>query len=94
MRGDANPSEVQTVGVPACLDRDVGMCPLMSMTCTGSVQEPECRIREVEHQPTQFRGVRGGTRPVLRIATLVDPLRIMEDGEELHHLGIGTGLLG
>ena len=43
--GDADPTEVQPVGVPAGLDRDVGVCPLVSVTGTGSVQQPECRIR-------------------------------------------------
>ncbi len=45
VRGDADPTKIEAVGVPAGLDRDVGMSPLVSVPGTGTVQEPELVIR-------------------------------------------------
>jgi len=94
VRGDANPTKVEPVGVPAGLDRDVGMSPLVSVPGTSTVQEPELVVRQVEQQPPQIQGESGGTWTVIGVSTFVHPLGVVEDGEKLHDLDVGTGLLG
>ena len=36
----------------------------------------------------------GGTGPVIRVITIVLTLGVMQDGEKLHDLDVGAGLLG
>ena len=94
VRGDADPTEVEPVGIPAGLDRDVGMSPLVSVPGTGTVQEPELVIRRSNRSPRRFQGESGGTGTVFGVSTFVDPPGVVEDGEKLHDLEVGTGLLG
>jgi hypothetical protein len=51
VRGDANPTKIEPVSIPAGLDRDVGVCSFMGMPGTSTVQEAELLIRQVEQQP-------------------------------------------
>ena len=55
VRGDANPTKIQPVGVPAGLDRDVGMRPLVRVPGTGPVQQAELVVRQVEQEAPQLR---------------------------------------
>ena len=51
-------------------------------------------VGQVEQQPSHFQGKSGGTWAVFGVSTFVDPLGVMEDGEKLHDLDVGTGLFG
>ena len=93
MRCDAHPAQVEPIGVPARLDRDVGMSPLVSVPVAGQVQEAELVVRQVEQQPAHFASESGGTRTVLGIQVFVHSPAVMKDGEKLHDLDAGTGLL-
>ena len=66
----------------------------MGMPGTRTVKEAEILVRQVEQQPPHFQGESGGTWTVLGVNTFVHPLGVVEDGEKLHDLDVGTGLLG
>jgi hypothetical protein len=70
------------------------MSPLVSVPGTGTVQEPELVVREVEHQSPQFLGVGGGTWAMIGIKVLVDSPGIVKHGKQAHHIDIRTRLFG
>lgn len=94
VRGDAHPTKVETIGVPAGLDRDIGMRPLVSVPRTRAVQQAKLVVRQVEQQPSHFQGEGGSSWTMFGVSTFVDSLGVVEDGEELHDLDAGSGLLG
>src|SRR5262249_50793353 len=48
VRRDPDPPEVQAVGLPAGLDRDVGMGPLVQVPGPGPMEQVELMIRQAE----------------------------------------------
>jgi hypothetical protein len=87
---DADPAEVQAVGIPAGLDGDVGVCPLMGVPGTRAVEKPECRVGEVKQGTAQFQCVSGRAWSVIGVRALTDPLRVVDDREKLHDVDVGT----
>jgi len=86
----ANSAEVQSVGIPASLDGDVGMRPLIRMASASSVKEFELLVGQVEFSPSKIGGKVSGPRPVARISGLIDSPAVVENGEELHDLDVGA----
>ena len=70
---DPNSTKIEAVGIPAGLDRHVGMRPLMRVARAGPIQQAELVVVEIEDVATQFRSKLGGTRPMLGIGNFVDP---------------------
>ena len=73
MRHDADPTEIETVRIPARLNCDIRMRPFVRVPFTGPVQQPKFVIVQIEDAPTQFRGELGGARSVFGIRHFADP---------------------
>ena len=54
--------KVKPVGVPAGVEHDVGVRPLMCVPGTSSMQQTEIGIRKIEQEPPEFKCVRGDSR--------------------------------
>jgi hypothetical protein len=94
MRCDADTPEVEAIGVPASLDRHVGVRPLVGMPGAGPMQEEERAVGQVEQPAPERPGELGGSGSVVGIGGLVDPSGVVEDAEPPDHLDVRSGLLG
>ena len=74
-------AEVQAVGVPAGLDRHVGMRPLVRVPGAGPMEQAELVVGQVEQATPERPGKLGGTRAVVGVRVLIDPPGVVQDGE-------------
>src|SRR4051794_12886613 len=64
VRCDADAAEVEPVGVPAGLNGDVGVGPLVGVARAGVVEQAELGVGEVEEPAAEGPGERGGAGAV------------------------------
>ena len=88
---DPDSAEIEPVGIPACLDGHVGMAALVRVPCTGSTQELEFTIRELEDDSSELTSQLGGAGSVRRVVALIQALAVVQDREELDDLERGPG---
>lgn len=93
MRRDPNSTEIETVGIPAGLDRHIGMRPLVGVAFAGTIQQPEFVVVEIENTAPKLGGELSGTRSMFRISDFVDPPRIVQDGEQGDDIDARSGRL-
>ncbi len=74
MRNNPDSPKVQAVGVPAGLNRDVGMGSFVRVAGTGSMKEPELVVGQVDQTSPKVGGKLGGTRAMIRVGAFVEPL--------------------
>lgn len=93
MRSDPNSTEIEAVGIPAGLDRHVGMIGFVRVALARSIQQPKLVVVEIENTASKLGGELSGTRSMFRISDLVDPPRIVQDGEQGDDIDARSGHL-
>ena len=91
MRRDSDSPQIEAVGVPARLDRDVRMSPFVGVSLAGAVQKPEFVVVQIERGSANFCGKLRGPSAMLRIGDFVDSPRVMKYGEQLYDFDVGSG---
>ncbi len=91
MRDDADPAQVEAVGVPAGLNRDVRMSSLMGVARAGSMQQPEVFVGQLEQLASQRGGEFGSPRTVLWVRAFIHAFGVVKHGKQRHDLDLGTG---
>ncbi len=92
MRGDADPSEIQAIGIPAGLNCDVGMVLLMGMAAAGGFQKFQLGSFQLEHLALKAFGKESRPGAVSGVGILVHPLRIVEHGKEGDNPQVRAGM--
>lgn len=73
MGHDADPAQIEPVGIPASLDRHVGVIPFVRVTLASTKQKPELVVVQIEHAATKFGSELGSPRPMFGIGDFADP---------------------
>ena len=92
--GDADPAQVQSIGVPAGADGRIIAVKLVRMAFAGAAEEVKSLVGQLEEDPPELRGKLGAAGSVTGIAIVVLPAAVMEDGKQPDHGGVGGGLRG
>ena len=87
-------TEVKTIGVPAGLDSGIGFREAIGVQAAGLVEEIKPRVIEVQKRASEGAGEVAAAQAMPAIDVFVDPARIVEEGEKLHHLDIGSVGIG
>ena len=90
-RDHAHPAQVQAVGIPARLDRDVGLGLAVRVTGAGFVKKIELLVGKNEPLITKGQGEVSTPLSVAAIGAFIHTTGIVEDGEELHDFDVGLG---
>ncbi len=72
MRHDPNSAQVQAVGIPAGLNRNVGMGSLVRVTAASSMQQNEFVVGKVEKTTAKFHGELRATFSVVGVDPFID----------------------
>ena len=94
IHADGDPTQIQTISIPASLDRDIGLGLAIGMTGTGFVEKLEFVVGKNEPLITQDQGKVAATFTMPRIGAIAHTAGIVEDSEKLHDFDIGLGLSG
>jgi hypothetical protein len=76
------------------LNGRVGLGETIGVKAAGLVEEFKTRIVEMHERTSQGMGEISPTKTMAPVDRLIDPPRIMEEGEKFHHLDIGSRGLG
>ena len=91
---DADAPEIQAIGVPAGLDRDVGIQEAVAVMGARKAQQL-CLLVADRDEPLLAQGLDEGRGAVavLPVRVVVPSARVVEEREERHHRATGAGLL-
>ncbi len=87
-------AEIQTIGIPARLNGRIRLGETVGVQAAGFVEEIKPRVVEMHERASQGMGKISPAQTMAPVDRLIDPPRIMEEGEKFHHLDIGTRGLG
>ena len=91
MRRNANSPQIKSIRIPARLNGQVRMSPLMSMPFTGTVQQIEFVIGHLKQLTSQFRREICSPEPMIRIGAFIHAARIVKHCKQGNHDQIGPG---
>ena len=94
VRPDADAAEVQAIGVPAGLEGEVTRREPIGVEPAGLLEQRETPVVGMDQGAAEAPGQLAAPEPVPRIAILVHPARIVEQGKERDDLGIGAESFG
>ena len=94
LRQDANPAQIQTVRIPAGLQGGRGVDQAVGVQPARLIEQFKSGIVQMHQFSTQRPGELASSQSMGIVAKLVHPTRIVEEGEEGHHLGIRPVRLG
>jgi hypothetical protein len=81
MRHHANSPEIEPIRIPTGLDRNIGICVTIGVQATGSVEQVEIVIGELEQLPSKFRRQFGTTFAMPIVKAFVNSAGVVEDSE-------------
>ena len=90
---DADPSEIESVGIPTGLHGCVAVGKTIRMQRASLMEECEIPVAEFKRASTQLDGEFSASATVVMIAVFVEPAGVVEDGEQLHNVRPGPGQL-
>lgn len=94
VRNDADPPEVEPVGIPTGRDRRILMKPALGMPLARVAQQLESRVIELVRASSKARGKRGTPGSVTRILPVIFPAAVVKESEQTDDRDIGTGASG
>lgn len=90
MRGDSDAAEIESIGIPAGLDRGISLGKSVSMRPASFVEQLEAIIIEMHKRTPERPSKIPSPLSVAVIDLFIHPPRIVEKREERHHFGIGA----
>lgn len=89
-RFDSHPTQIQPVGIPACLQCGIAFHETVGVPLACPVEQGEAGIVQMDEAAAQGFCKPRPAQSVAIVAVFADPPGIVEEGEQRHHLGIGT----
>lgn len=94
MRGDANASQIETIGIPARLDSRICVGESVGVQSASFVEKFEALVIEMHERTAQRARKISPTLPVAVIDLFIHPARIVEKGEKRYDFSVRTVGLG
>ena len=90
---DSDPSEIESVGIPAGSDRGIKMVSGIGVPRAGKLQYLKLGLGDLEMDAVKFAGIRRPSPAMLGVGELILPPAVMEESKESDHCDIGSALL-
>lgn len=93
-RGDSDPQQVKAIGIPADLNRRIGLGQTFRVRFTSVVQQIEIRVRELKVASAVAGSQLSAPLAMTGIDVIVHSAGVVEQGEEKQDGGIGGRVSG
>ena len=90
----ADSAKVQSIGVPACLNRDVFVRNLVRVVTARDVKQLKFGIGQFKVLAAQRLRVLGTAVAVTNVGTFLEPLRVVQKRKQLDHRSVGSAFVG